>query len=741
MAVSVSTESLARHSAGRPWTVVGLWVLLLLVAGAVVASMLEDGLTTRFVFTNTPEAQRGLDLIEEMKGPSSTNEVVIVRSDSMTVDSPAFQAIVEGIFGDLQALGPDVIRQDTLISYYQTGAPFLVSEDGHTTMIPFTMAGDFDDASKNISRVVRVVDQNAGQSQFNVVITGQATVGLDFREVSDEDLQKGEAFGVPVALLILVLVFGAVVAALVPLVLAAVSIVVAMGVAALVGQAFQLSFFVTNMITMIGLAVGIDYSLFIVARYREERGRGLGKVEAIGRTGATATRTVFFSGMTVVLALAGMLIIPFNLFISLGLGAIFVVVAAVLASMTLLPAVLSLLGDKVDRLSIPWIGMAPIRFNEQRSGGFWDRLSRTVMRKPLVSLLLAGGVLALAAIPAFDLTTGFAGVSTMPDGIRSKEGFLTLDREFSAGQVTPAEIVIEGDIHSQPVQDAVERLTLALEQDAAFAQPHPLEEGRDGTLAILSVPVAGDSASQEAQDAVRRLRSNIVPMAFAGVPANVYVTGETAYNMDFFSQIRGIAPFVFAFVLSVSFVLLMMVFRSIVIPLKAIVLNLLSVGATYGILVLIFQKGVGNELLGFQQSDIVEAWIPLFLFSILFGLSMDYHVFLLSRIREHFDQTRDNTGSVAFGIRTTGRLITGAALIMVAVFWGFATGSIVGLQQVGFGLGIAILLDASIVRIILVPAGMRLLGRWNWYLPSVLHWLPDFRVEAHTTTPATSTEG
>ncbi len=484
------------------------------------------------------------------------------------------------------------------------------------------------------------------------------------------------------------------------------------------------------MITMIGLAVGIDYSLFVVARYREERAQGLEKLDAITGAGATATRTVFFSGMTVVLALIGMLLVPSNVFIALGIGAIFVVIAAVLASMTLLPAILSLLGDKINRLSVPWVGRAQARFDETRPGGFWDWLARGVMRQPVASLLLAGGLLIAALVPFFDINTGASGVSNLPEGLESKEGFLILDQEFSAGEVTPAEIVIDGDIDSPAIQAGIERLKAALATDSAFGLPRPLEVSSARDLALLTVPVAGDAVSKETEDATKRLRSGYVPAAFQGVLAEVNVTGETAFNMDFFNMADNAAKVVFPFVLGISFLLLMLVFRSIVVPVKAIILNLLSVGATYGLLVLVFQKGVWNEAFGFQQADTIEAWIPIFLFAVLFGLSMDYHVFLLSRIRERFDQTQDNTGSVAFGIRSTGRLITGAAFIMVSVFWAFAAGDLVGLQQMGFGLGIAVLIDATIVRIVLVPSAMKLMGNWNWYLPQWLGWLPDLRVEA-----------
>ena len=636
---------------------------------------------------------------------------------------------MEGLTAELAALVPEIIREGSLTNFYESQSETLVSADRQTTLIPLTMAGDFDDAADNIDRVVTVVNNAKGESGFQILITGQASVGRDFQEVSEEDLLNGEMFGVPIALVILLLVLGALVASLIPIVQAAVSIAVAMGAASLVGQAFELSFFVTNMITMIGLAVGIDYSLFIIARYREERRNGLEKSEAIGRAGATASRTVLFSGLTVVLALFGMLLIPSAVFISVGLGAILVVIASVLASLTLLPAILSLLGDRINSLSIPLIGRAQASFDETRRGGIWDRISQTVMGHAVLSLVLAGGLLLGLSVALLDINTGAAGVSSFPDGIESKQGFLILDEEFSAGEVTPAEIVIDGDIDSPAVQSGIDDLRAALEADGAFAEPRPFEVNSAGDLALLSVPVTGDATSTEAQDAVKRLREEYVPAAFAGLPATVLVSGDTAVNLDFFTMASESVPIVFSFVLSISFILLMVVFRSIIVPIKAIILNLLSVGATYGLLVLVFQKGVLNEVFGYQRTEVIEAWIPLFLFSVLFGLSMDYHVFLLSRIRERFDQTQDNAESVSFGIRSTGRLITGAALIMVSVFMAFSSGQLVSLQQMGFGLGVAVLLDATIVRIVLVPASMKLLGNWNWYLPPALSWLPDLRVE------------
>lgn len=358
---------------------------------------------------------------------------------------------------DVVALDSEITASS--VSYYLIGDESLVSEDRQTTIIPISMAGTFDEATTNIEKVREVVHEANEQAGFRALITGEATVAAESNEVAESDLLKGESIGAPVALIILILLFGALLVALLPLVLAIFSILVALGVTALIGQAFSLSFFVTNMIFMIGLAVGIDYSLFIVSRYREERFKGLEKIDAIARAGATASRAVFFSGTTVVLALLGMLIVPTNIFQSLAIGAILVVIAAVLASLTLLPAVLSLMGDKVTSLRVPILGRRLVeKPGDNSSGGFWNWITGVVMKRPVVSLVLAAAILLAAAVPYLDINTGSAGVSSLPDGLVSKEGFLILEEKFSFGLVSPALIVIDGDIISGPVQNGIQNL-------------------------------------------------------------------------------------------------------------------------------------------------------------------------------------------------------------------------------------------------------------------------------------------
>ena len=728
----INPESFARASSRHPWRTVVVWVLVLGGAiGLVAGGLFGDALTNAIDFTNEPEAKEAARLVEErLRGEEPDSELILVISETETVEDPTFTEYIAAVQDEVQALGPDVVT--SVGSYLTEDGP--VSESGRAVLMPVLMTETDEDAlsddAKLLDEAVTSVERPEG---FETHVAGPATLFNQFNEIIEEDIQKGESIGVLVALIVLVVVLGAVVAGLIPIVLAAFSIAIAMGATALAGLVVDFSFFVQNMITMIGLAVGIDYSLFIVARYREERLHGRDKLEAIGRAGGTANRAVFFSGMTVVLALLGLLIVPNTIFRSLASGAIFVVLVAVAASMTLLPAILSLMGDRVNALRV--------RKNAGRveaGTGFWDRVTRLVMGRPVISLVAGAGLLVVLALPYFSIHTGTSGVSTLPDDIEGKRAFVLLEENFAGGLSEPAQIVIDGDISDQGIQSAIDELTASVATDQVFAPANPLEVNEAGDLAVLSIPFRGDIYEDASVQGIRDLREEYVPAAFADTDARVLVGGETAFNVDFFNQSDTYMPIVFAFVLGLSFLLLTVVFRSVVLPVKAILMNLLSVGAAYGMVVMFFQEGVGPAFvkdiasaLNFIQVESIEAWIPMFLFSVLFGLSMDYHVFLLTRIREHYDLTGDNTGSVAYGLRTTAGIITGAALIMVAVFGGFAAGRLSPLQQMGFGLAVAVFLDATIVRTILVPSAMKLLGRANWYLPRWLEWLPKLDVEGH----------
>ncbi|MEK7252818.1 MAG: MMPL family transporter [Actinomycetota bacterium] len=730
--MKLSPESVARASSRHPWTTVGMWVAFIALSGYLASTYLADALTTDIDFTDRPEAVQARDLVEEMRGEQKLAEFVVVVSDNATSADAEYMEFVGQLQTAVTALGSDKI--EFVGSYLDESGP--VSEDGRTVLLPVTMADpDIDDASAHAIELEEAVDAVVHPDGFETLIAGAATLNNDFQELAEETLAKGETFGIAVALVVLLVVIGTVVAAVLPLLLAIASIAVAFGLTAVVGRLFDLSFFITNFITMMGLAVGIDYSLFIVARYREERVRGADKLEAIGRAGATANRAVLFSGITVVLALLGLFFMPNTIFRSLSTGAILVVLVAVAASMTLLPAVLSLLGDKLNKLRVR---KTEALNNVDKVGGFWDKITGAVMRRPVVWLLGGAALLVAIGVAYFQIQTGFSGVSTLPDDLESKQAFLILKEEFSGGLGEPLEIVADGTVTAE-VTAGFDRLVEIVAGDPAFGPPlGELQVNDTGDIALLSIPLQGDAASRVSNEAVIRLRAEYVPQAFAGTDATVLVGGWPAFNIDFFDDVKTNTPIVFIFVLGLSFLLLTVVFRSIVLPIKAILLNLLSVGAAYGAIVLFFQPAASPgwiqsiaEGLGFIQVESIEAWLPLFLFAILFGLSMDYHVFLLTRIREHYDRTGSNEEAVAFGLRTTGAIITGAALIMVAVFGGFAAGDLVAMQQMGFGLAIAVFLDATIVRSILVPAGMRLLGEYNWYLPKWLEWLPEMDIEGH----------
>ena len=462
-------------------------------------------------------------------------------------------------------------------------------------------------------------------------------------------------------------------------------------------------------------------------RLRPERGAGKDQFDAIGASGATASRAVLFSGTAFVVAMFGMLLVPSSIMQSLAAGAILVGIVSVAAALTLLPALLGAIGDGVNALRIPFVGSRSIEETEPE-GRFWKGVVGRVQRRPAVSLAGAVAVLLAAASPIFQFHIGTSGVSTLPDRFVSKRGFAALQRDFPGATTDPVQIVVADGASAASNRSALVALRDRLAADPRFG-PGEIRRSSRRDAALLTVPVRGDPASERAVAAVRDLRSHVIPPAFAGTGAEVLVGGTTSENVDYFDNVTNPAPYVFTFVLGITLILLTIVFRSVVVAIMSVILNLLSVAAAYGLLVLVFEHGVGAGLLGFQRADAIEAWVPLFLFSVLFGLSMDYQVFLLSRIRERYLASGDTRDAVAWGVSSTARLITGAALIIVAVFLGFAMGDLVMFQQMGFGVAVALLIDATIIRSVLVPASMALLGDWNWYVPSWLRWLPEVGIE------------
>ena len=720
------TERLARASSRRPWLVVGLWLIVILAAFVLVARFLAfEGEAEITRTTESKQADRILaeGFPQRAVTEEAITEVVVVRAEDGEVETAAKRVRIAALANELRAAGATRV-----VTYGEERR--LVSQDRDSRVLLVALGRDGEEYVDGVVDAVQRLDDEPG---YRAAVTGSRTADADEDAASLEDLKKGELFfGAPIALVVLLLVFGAVVAGLVPLMLAIASIVVALALVALLAQAYDLSVFTQNMLIGMGLALGIDYSLFTLSRYREERLQGREKHDAIGTAGATAGRAVLFSGIAFVLAMLGLLLVPSTIFRSLAAGAILVGVVSVIAALTLLPAVLALLGDRVNALRIPFFGRAAEQAG--REGRFWGTIVHRVMRRPVVSLVLASGLLLALAAPVLALDTGTSGAATLPDRFESKQGYLLLREEFPKQSTEPVDIAVAGNVRGPAVEGALARLEQELARRPIFGEP-TVDANAAGTVTRVTVPIAGNPDGERAIAAVRELRSEAVPRAFAGVDAEVYVGGDTAEELDYHDTVNFWLPLVLLFVLGLSFFLLTLAFRSIVVPATAIGMDLLSVGAAYGLLVLVFQEGVGNELLGLHEAETIDAWVPLFLFAVLFGLSMDYQVFLLSRIRERYTQTGDTDAAISFGIGSTARLITGAALIIIAVFWGFAMGDTIAFQQMGFGVAVALLIDATIVRCVLVPATMKLLGERNWYLPYWLTWLPDVHVEGGRPSP------
>lgn len=716
------TEALARSGARRPWTVITAWALLLVV-GVATAVMMAGRLSTSEEMRVETESGRAERLIEErLHGPEKAREFVIISSDHSAVDDDAFREVADRLLTEMRETAGVL----AVLSYYESLDAALVSDDRGTLLAPVVLEGTVEEAEETVEPLMELLQRYDGRDGYTVVTGGPGSISRAFTESSEKDLRAAEVIGLPIALVVLVAVFGALVAAGVPIVVGLVAIAVSVGITTALAYAFELSIFTVNMVTMTGLAVGIDYSLLIIQRFREERRNGRDRDEAIARAGATASRAVLFSGMTVVVALFSMFLVPSSIFRSVAAGAVIVVLVAVIAALTLLPALLRVLGDRVNLGSIPLPGSGG---STGVGNGFWARTAGLVMRHRVASVVASVALLLVAGTPYLSAKLGFAGVTSLPESSVASRAFTLLDQEFSAGLLSPTSIVIDaGDVRSPEVDAAIEELRGTLFADPDFSRPI-VEVNSTGDLAMITVALSGDPLGDHAIEAVERLRTEYIPAAFAGTGAEVAVGGTTATDIDYSAVISRYTPIVVAFVLGLSFLILLVVFRSIVVPVKAIIMNLLSVGAAYGVMTLVFQHGVGADLLGFRQVERIESWVPLFMFALLFGLSMDYHVFLLTRIREHFDATGDNAASVRFGVQTTAGMITGAALIMVAVFGGFAMGELTMFQQMGFGLAVAVILDATIVRTVLVPASMALLGDLNWFLPAWLKWLPELNVE------------
>jgi uncharacterized membrane protein YdfJ with MMPL/SSD domain len=659
--------------------------------------------------------------------PTENTESVLVqaRAGGSSRDAAVRKAVADTIAGVSHERAVYAVD-----SPYAPGNEGQISSDGRSVLVNFKLHGSESQAEDAVAPVLAATARvQASNPAVYVGQFGSASASKALSKAFADDFGKAETLSLPITLIILVLAFGALVAAGVPLLLGLSAVAAALGLIALPSQLIPMDDNVASIILLVGLAVGVDYTLFYIRREREERARGASTLEAVHTAAATSGRTVLVSGFTVMAAMAGMFLAGDRTFTELGVGSIMVVGIAMIGSLTVVPAVLSALGDRVEKGRIPFLGR--LRRGDAGGGRGWNAVLSVVLRRPAVSAVAAAGVLVVLALPALHMHTVLSGTGDLPRKLAVVRVYDRIDAAFPGGQIPAVVAVNAKDVTTPEVTAAIRQLEARAVATGRFNAPADVTISKDRQVAQVSIPIKGDGTDAVSNAGLADLRGGIVDDTVGRAPGveHAYVAGMTAETKDYTDMLKGRAPLVFAFVLTLAFILLLVTFRSLIIPIKAIVLNLLSVAAAYGVLTWVFQDGHFEKALGFHSNGGVTAWLPMFLFVILFGLSTDYHVFILSRVKEAVDRGMKTEDAVAHGIRATAGTVTSAAFVMVAVFAIFATLSFIDFKQMGVGLAVAILIDATIVRAVLLPATMKLLGKWNWYLPRRLGWLPHFTHE------------
>ena len=736
-------ERAGRWSAAHWKTAVVGWLALVAAALAVGATVGTRTLTT--AEQSAGGSARAETLLAAAGFETPAGESVLVRSSVATPADPGFRATVRELVAALRRL-PQVV--------HVSGGT--VSKDGRSELVTFDVAGKADTADARIGPVLdRVAALQRAHPRYTLSEVGDASGNRAANDVIDQDLRRAELTSVPVTFAILLFAFGAFVAAGLPVLLAFTAVLTTVGLGALVSHVVHASQTTSSVVVLMGMAVGVDYSLFYLRREREERARGLAPREALHRAAATSGRAVLVSGLTVVAACAGMLLAGSNDFVSLGIGAIVVVLVALLGSLTVLPALLGRLEDRVDRGLVAVLAAGAcrlirrepallVRLRERQTllrrlkGGvgesrLWGFVLRPALRFPRVATLAAVAGLVVLALPAFRMHTADPGIDAFPQSLPVVQAYRATQQAFP-GTPSPALVVVKApDVTAPAVQEGLARLRREALATGEMHAPIRVAVNPAHTVARVDVPLAGNGDDAASVAALETLRTRVLPDTVGALPGvEAAVTGSTAESYDFGRTMNGRMPLVFGFVLLVAFGLLLLAFRSLVVPLTAIALNLLSVGAAFGLLVWIFQDGHLEGPLDFRSTGSIVTWMPLFLFTVLFGLSMDYHVFVVSRIRELVRDGLSTRDAVAHGIRSTASTVTSAAAVMVAVFAIFALTRTLIMKELGIGLAVAVLLDATVIRGILLPATMTVLGERNWYLPRRLSWLPRVDIEGQS---------
>jgi uncharacterized membrane protein YdfJ with MMPL/SSD domain len=737
----------AGHWSAAHWKTATLaWVAFVVVAIGIGQAVGIVNLTDSE--QGTGETARAQAILANAGFRTPAGESVLIKSTALTAAAPAFKATVRDVTAKLRTM-PQVTN-------LRTGAPGQISKDGHAELVQFDMTGSIDTALKRVQPLIDTVSRlQQTHPTFTVAEFGFASANKELNDTIGKDFQKAETLSLPITFLILLFAFGAFVAAGVPVLLAFTAVLGSIGLSKLVSHVAHASSATQSVMLLMGMAVGVDYSLFYLKREREERAAGHEGHDGLFRAAATSGQAVLISGVTVLIAMAGMLFAGSKIFTSIGIGAMLVVFTSLVGSLTVLPALLGRLGDRIERgirqvlaagilrllPSKPpwlvWMREQPTLLRwlkgDRQESRIWAFVVRHSMRRPLAAAGLSIAVLVVIALPVFSMHTKLLSFSDLPQSLPIVKTYDAIQRSFP-GSPAPAHLVVHAtDVTTSQFKQAYAKFKKRALATGEVHQPIRVAVNPAHTVARVDMPLAGNGEDAAAYKALNVLRKQVIPPVLATLPpgTQALVTGDTAGSYDFNQTMKHRVWYVFAFVLGLAFLLLLLTFRSIVIPIKAIILNLLSVGAAYGVLVWIFQQGHLQGLLSFRSNGGVVTWLPLFLFTVLFGLSMDYHVFILSRIKELVDRGMPTDEAVERGIRTTASTVTSAAAVMVAVFAIFASLRTLDIKQMGVGLAVAVLLDATLIRGVLLPAAMKLLGEWNWYLPQWLEWLPRLNVEPH----------
>lgn len=718
---------MGRWSAAHWKTATFGWLALMVAAFAVGGLV---GTTNVDPNTSGPGQSGRMDRILDAGFKQPAGESVLIQSRSIRAGDPAFTAAIR----DVVARVSKVEAVQHVRSPLEPGNAGQIAKNKTAALVEFEIRGDKDKAGDKIGPVLdSVADAQRAHPGFFIGEFGDASSVKAIDTAFADDFKSAGVFSVPLTLIILVVAFGTLVAAGIPLLLALTAVFTTFGLIALPSHLLPIADQASAVVLLIGLAVGVDYSMFYLRREREERAAGRSERAALEAAAATSGRSVLISGLAVMVAMAGMFLTGDATFASIGLSTMIVVAVAMLGSLTVLPALLSKLGDRVDRLRVPLVGRLR---RDHGEGRVWAAIVDRVLRRPLLSAVLAGGLLLALATPALQLRIATPGPDTYPPSLDVVKTYKRMQQAFP-GTALPANVVVKApNVNAPAVRKAIDRLEQRALASGRAHEPITVDVNKDATVADITVPIDGNGTDAASHASLGVLRDTIVPETVGTLPdTEAGVTGLTAKFKDQQDQMTSKLPLVVGFVLLFAFGLMLVAFRSIVVAVKAIGLNLLSVAAAYGVLVLVFQHGFGKGLLGFSSTAGIDPVVPMLLFVILFGLSMDYHVLIVSRIREAFDRGASMDDAIAKGIKSTAGVVTSAAVVMVAVFSIFATLSMLMFKQAGVGLAAAILIDATIVRGVLLPATMKLLGEWNWYLPRWLKWLPRIELEEPSTAP------